>query len=178
MKNVIIKKIATLSMFLALAILLNYVENFIPTFVPGVKLGLANTMNLIILYFYGRREYFLIGFLRVLIIGLLFNGIFSYSFFYSLSGFLLSCLVVIGLSYIKKLSLFSLSVVSAMCHGIGQIICSIVLNWTADGTSIYMLTYLPLLLVTGVITGILIAYLSSLIISRLEKTPLFKSMKI
>ena len=178
MKSSSVKRLATLAMFLALAVLLNYVENLLPMIVPvpGVKLGLANTMNLIILYYYGRRDYFAIGLLRVLLMAVMFTGVVSYAFFLSLSGFLLSSLVVIGLSYIKKLSIFSLSVASAIFHGIGQICCAILLYWTNDGSSIFLFTYLPILIVSGAITGVLIAYLSYLIITRLNKTSLFRDI--
>ena len=64
MKSSSVKRLATLAMFLALAVLLNYAENLLPMIVPvpGVNLGLANTMNLIILYYYGRRDILLLGY--------------------------------------------------------------------------------------------------------------------
>ena len=175
MNNNLVKRISSLALFLALAILLNYIENLIPlpVIVPGLKLGLANTMNLIILYFYGKKEYFSIGFLRVLLISLMFSGIFSNAFFLSMSGFLLSSIAVMLLSNIKGLSLYSLSVTSAIYHGIGQILCAIVLYWTGDGSSIYLLTYIPILSISGVITGLGIAFISKITIERLEKTTLF-----
>ena len=109
MKNNEVKRISSLAMFLALALLLNYLEHLImPMVGPGIKLGLANTLNLIVLYFFGKKEYFSIGFLRVLIMSLLFNGLFSNSFFLSISGFLLSSIVVILISNIKNMSIFSL----------------------------------------------------------------------
>ena len=43
-----IHKIAFLSIMLALAIVLGYAESFIPSWVPGVKLGLANLVILIL----------------------------------------------------------------------------------------------------------------------------------
>ena len=177
MRNNTITKISTLSMFLALAVLLNYVESFFPTIVPipGVKLGLANTMNLILLYFFGRKEYFSIGFLRVLLMSVMFTGLFTNGFFLSMSGFLLSSIVVLLLSINKNFSIFSLSVASAVFHGIGQIICAVILNANPDGTSIYLFSYLRVLVVSSIITGTLIALLSSLTIERLEKTSVFKN---
>ena len=103
----------------------------------------------------------------------MFSGLFSNAFFLSLSGFLLSSIVVMLLSNIKSLSIFSLSVVSAICHGIGQILCAIILFWTSDGSSIYLLSYIPVLSISGVITGIAIAIIAGITIERLEKTNLF-----
>lgn len=178
MRNHLVKKISTLSMFLALAVLLNYLENLIPVIipVPGVKLGLANTMNIIILYFYGKKEYFSIGLLRVILVSVMFSGLFTNGFYLSMSGFLLSSIVVMSLSFIHKLSIYSLSVASAVFHGIGQIACAVILYANNDGTSIYLFTYLPILIVSGLITGIVIAYISSLTITRLEKTSIFKNI--
>ncbi len=163
-KRKLIKTTALLSLFLALSILLNYLESLLPTFfIPGVKLGLANTMGLIVLYFFGKKEYFLLGFFRVLIVSILFTGLFSYSFFLSLSGWFLSSIICIILVRFKKLSIYSLSSISAITHGIGQILCACILY-----NSIYMLSYIPILLFTGVVTGLLIAFISQLIINRVK----------
>ena len=124
--NKIIKTTSLLALFLALSVLLNFVEHQIPMLVsiPGVKLGIANTMGLIVLYFFGKFEYGLIGFFRVLLAGLLFTGLFSSTFFLSFSGWFLSTIVCIILVSTKKLSIYSLSIASAIFHGIGQTICA------------------------------------------------------
>lgn len=173
MKKLSIKKISSLSLFLALAILLNYIENFLPILIPlpGFKIGLANTMNIIILYFYGKKEFFSIGLLRVILISLLFNGLFSYSFMLSLSGFLLSSITVLLLSKSNKLSIYSLSICSSIFHSIGQIICATIIYSTP-----YIFVYLSLLTLISTITGLLIALVSSMLISRLEKITFFSSL--
>lgn len=160
-----IKTTSLLALFLALAVLLNFVENFLPVLVtiPGVKLGLANTMGLIVLYFFGKKEYIGLGFFRVLLVSLLFTGLFSSAFFLSLSGWILSTIVCIILAKVKKLSIYSLSVASAITHGVGQIICACILY-----SSLYMLSYLPILLFSGIITGLLIGFISSLVIVRID----------
>lgn len=163
-KRNLIKSTSLLALFLALAVLLNFVEHYLPVLVsiPGVKLGLANTMGLIVLYFFSKKEYAGLGFFRVLIVSLLFSGLFSSAFFLSFSGWLLSTIVCIMLVKTKKLSIYSLSVASAIFHGVGQILCACIIY-----KSIYMLTYLPILLFSGIITGILIAFVSSLVIERI-----------
>ena len=52
-KESLTHKIVRLAIFLALGIVLNIVESLIPIpiAVPGIRLGLANTMGLIVLYF-------------------------------------------------------------------------------------------------------------------------------
>lgn len=165
-----IRRITTLAMFLALSVLLHYLESLLPVIVPipGVKLGLANTMGLIVLYFFNRRDFVATGFLRVMLVGLLTTGIFTSGFFISFSGWLLSTLIVLLLSNFKFFSIYSLSACSAIFHGIGQVACSAILY-----SSIYMMAYTPIIVLSGLITGILVAFLSSLLINQLEKTKLF-----
>ena len=164
-KSKSIKTVSLLALFLALAVLLNFVEHLIPTIntIPGVKLGLANTMGLIVLYFFGKKNFAMIGFFRVLLVSLLFTGLFSSAFFLSLSGWLLSTIVCIILSKVKIFSIYSLSVASAITHGVGQIICSCFIY-----KSVYMLSYLPIIQFSGLITGVAIAFISSLVITRIE----------
>ena len=66
-----IHKIAFLSIMLALAIVLGYAESFIPSWVPGVKLGLANLVILILLYTCPFYEAYIVSLIRVFIIALL-----------------------------------------------------------------------------------------------------------
>ena len=160
-----IKKITRLSLFLALGIILNLVESMIPLpiTIPGVKLGLANTIGLVILYYYSPKEYISIGFLRVLIVGLLRTGLFSVAFILSLSGWFLSTLIVVILYYLKKFSIYGLSCVSAVFHGVGQMIAvSIIYN------TFGLVMYYPILMISGIITGLLTALLTSLVLLKVD----------
>ena len=160
-----IKKITRLSLFLALGIILNLVESMIPLpiAIPGVKLGLANTIGLVILYYYSPTEYISIGFLRVLIVGLLRTGLFSVAFILSLSGWFLSTLIVVILYYLKKFSIYGLSCVSAVFHGVGQMIAvSIIYN------TFGLVMYYPILMISGIITGLLTALLTSLVLLKVD----------
>ena len=67
------RKLVRLSFFLAASVLLNYIEAVLlqfPSIAPGVKLGLANCVGLVVLYFYGPVDFFSVGFLRVLLVAL------------------------------------------------------------------------------------------------------------
>ena len=147
------KKMVRLALFLAIGIILNIVESTIvlPFMIPGVKLGLANTIGLIVLYFYGAKDYIILGALRVFIVGLLFSGIGSLSFLISLSGWLLSSLVTLIVFSLKKASIYGLSVISAMFHGTGQVLMVMIAYSNPS-----MINYLPIMLVTGLICGMLI----------------------
>ena len=166
MKNNSTKKIVRLSLFLALGVVLNIIESMLPVLipVPGVKLGIANTIGLIVLYYYGPKEYTLIGFLRVILVALLRTGIGSISFILSLSGWLLSTIFVLLIHLIKKVSIFGLSMSSAVMLGVGQIIMVIFIYSLPE-----MINYLPILIVSGIISGNVLALLCSELLKKLDK---------
>ena len=166
MRNNSTKKIVRLSLFLALGVVLNIIESMLPVLipVPGVKLGIANTIGLIVLYYYGPKEYTLIGFLRVILVALLRTGIGSISFILSLSGWLLSTIFVLLIHLIKKVSIFGLSMSSAVMHGVGQIIMVIFIYTLPE-----MINYLTILIVSGIISGNVLALLCSELLKKLDK---------
>lgn len=164
MRRLSVKKIVNLAVFLALGVIFNILENyivFIPV-IPGVKLGLANTIGLILLVVYGPAEFIAIGFLRVLISGT-FSG-FGTSFLLAMSGFLVSSLIVVVLYYLNKFSLFGLSLISAVMHGSAQVVVIALIYENA-----LMLNFMFMMIASGLVTGILIAFLSRTVILRLDK---------
>ncbi len=157
-------KVAYLGMFTALAMILSYVESLLPAFygIPGVKLGLANSMSLVILYLIGTGGAFCVSIVRVVLTGFLFGNLFSIA--YSLAGALLSMTVM---SLMKKTGIFSvigISMMGGMFHNIGQLIVAIVLV-----ENLNLVYYLPVLLLSGLVTGFVIGLLSREIIKRLPK---------
>ena len=70
-------KVAQYGLFAALAILMGYVEMLIPLplLVPGMKLGLANVIIVIVLYHMDTKSAFFISLVRVLMSGLLFRAL-------------------------------------------------------------------------------------------------------
>lgn len=166
MRNQSTKKIVRLALFLALGVVLNIIESMLPILIPipGVKLGIANTIGLIVLYYYGPKEYTLIGFLRVLLVALLRTGIGSISFILSLSGWLLSTLFVLFVYNFKKVSIYGLSMSSAVMHGIGQIIMVVFIYSLPE-----MINYLPILIISGIISGNVLALLCSELLKKLDK---------
>ena len=92
MKRVNVKRLCVMGVLIAAAMLFSYVESLVPGFlpIPGVRLGLANIVVLLALLMFKPGEAFLIGFIRVLLSGILFGNPFSLAM--SCSGFLLSFL--------------------------------------------------------------------------------------
>lgn len=157
------KKTAYLGVFLAAALICSYIETLIPFHfgIPGIKLGLANLVVVLTLYLGGAREAFLVSALRIVLIGFLFGNLFS--LMYSLSGGVLSFLVMYLIKKTGKFSCISVSVSGGISHNIGQICVAalIVSNFN-------ILFYIPVLLVAGLVTGLLIGILAQELIVRLQ----------
>lgn len=152
-----IKKISRLSMLLALSVALNIIETFVPLFngiIPSLKLGLANIVILISLYIYGFKDTLLLSILRVFIVGILRTGLFSMSFFFSLSGAILSICMMFVAKKISKLSIIGISIVGSLSHTIGQILIAVIFY------NINMIYYMALSLILSIPTGIIIGFLA------------------
>lgn len=157
------RKIARMGLLVALSMILSYVESLIPAFVavPGVKVGLANIVVIFALYTLGPIEALIVSLLRVILSSFLFGSVLS--LLYSLSGALLS---LGGMMLMKKLKIFSTTVVSVtggVLHNVGQILVACLVLETD-----VLLYYLPVLILSGVITGAVIGIIASLVIKRLE----------
>ena len=148
------KKFTRLSMLSALSVALNVIEASLPLFngyIPGLKLGLANIVTLFIIYKFSLKDAFYVGILRVFLVGILRTGIFSTTFFFSLSGCLLSIICMYLAKNLFKLSIVGVSIVGSIAHSTGQVITSILLLQMTS-----MIYYLPWLLLFSIPTGILV----------------------
>ena len=163
MKKNAAKKTALFGMMVALAFTFSYLESLLPfNFgIPGVKLGLANLVVVVALYVMNEKTALPIAVIRILLAGLTFGN--AYSLAYSLAGGLLS-FAVMALAKRTKLSVMGVSMLGGVSHNIGQIAVAAVLMGT------YRIAYyLPVLLIAGLLTGLLLGIVSKLIIDRLTK---------
>ena len=155
------RKIAYLGMLMALALVLSYVESLIPFAVgiPGVKLGLTNIVTVIMLYIAAPMETFLLCVFRAVLSGFMFGN----AFIYSLAGCILSFIVMYLLKKSDKFSSVSISLVGGVCHNIGQIIVAAIVLSTYS-----VVYYIPVLLVAGCITGLVIGIVASQVLLRIS----------
>jgi heptaprenyl diphosphate synthase len=158
-------KIALCGILIACALVLSYVESLLPLPVPasGIKLGIANAVALMALYRLGGRYAFAINICRVMLAGAMFAG-FS-AMLYGLAGGILSVAVMILAKRTGVFSVIGVSIAGASAHIIGQIILA-----SAVIQSTVLLTALPLLLLSAVISGTFIGYLAHLILAKLPKS--------
>jgi len=157
------RKITTLGLCVALALILSYVESLLPPLVavPGVKVGLPNIVILFLLWRYGWKEAAAVSGLRLLLTAALFTGFAA--FFYGLSGAVLSLL---GAALLKRSGRFSplgVSAAGGVLHNLGQIaLAALVLD------SGYIFAYLPVLLLSGTVAGALVGLLAGILIQRTD----------
>lgn len=158
------KKVAFFAMHVALAFVFSYLESLIPfNFgIPGVKLGLANLVVVTALYTVGEKQAFVISVIRIILSGFTFGGVFS--LVYSLAGGILSFVAMLLAKKCRALSVTGVSIIGGSLHNIGQLIAAAVVMQTVS-----IAYYLPVLLLSGAVTGAVIGVVSSLIINRLNK---------
>ena len=157
------KKLTVMALITAVAMILSFVESQIPAFVavPGVKVGLANIAVVFALYRLGWKEAAAISLVRVVMVSMLFGSIAS--LFYSLAGAVLS---LAGMGLLKKTGRFTeimVSVTGGILHNIGQIAMACLILETAA-----LRYYLPFLLVSGIIAGVVVGLVSAVLVQRVK----------
>ena len=162
------RKLTLNSMLISLALVLSYVERFIPLNLivplPGIKLGLANIVTMFALFNIGIPSAIIITLLRCILASFLFGGMSS--LLYSLSGAFLALftMIFLKLGYNKVFSLLGISMGGAAAHNAGQIIMASIMM---KNTAIY--AYLPILLLAGLGTGLLTAIITMNLFKIFEK---------
>ena len=159
MKN----EVAVFGVFTSLALILSYVELLIPINfgIPGMKLGLANLLVVILLYKGCPRDALLLSVIRILLSGLIFGNMFS--IFYSLGGGLLSLAVMVFLKKTGQFTVAGISIGGGASHNVGQLLVAMFVVQTYQ-----VGYYLPVLLIAGVITGAVIGILSAEVLKRTQ----------
>lgn len=145
-----VKKLTALALYTTLSLAIYAAESAIPPLVPipGIKLGLANIITLILLQHYTVKETSLVLAARILLSSLLFGQ--ALSLLYSLAGGIFSMLVMFGIHrLLRKKMLFLTGAMGGLTHNLGQLLAALVLTATPG-----VLAYLPFLILSGIITGL------------------------
>lgn len=158
------RKVAYSAILVALAMIFSYVEALIPVNfgIPGIKLGLANLVVVVGLYFLKPGQVLMISVTRILLMGFLFgNGM---SILYSLAGGLLSFAVMFLLKRSRGFSIVGVSVAGGVAHNAGQILVA-----ACVVENLKLFYYFPALLVAGTVTGILIGTVSGRVLPVVQR---------
>lgn len=159
------KKLTLIGLLASVALILSFIETLLPplySFAPGVKIGLPNVIILFALYRLSSREAALVSAVRLILSALLFGS--AVSFAYSLAGAALSLTVMWAVKKFGLFSTWSVSILGAVCHNLAQVAVAAVLMNTKE-----LFLYLPVLAISGILTGIAVGLVSALLISKLKK---------
>ena len=159
------KKLTRMALLSAIALTIFLVEAQIPMPVPipGVKLGLANIITVYAVFTLGGWEAAGILTVRV-ILGAVFSGQMM-NLLYSAAGGALALLVTLGLRRIlTERQIWVAGCLGAVAHNLGQIGVAIAVTQTPA-----IITYLPVLLVSGLVAGLFTGLAAQAILGHMRR---------
>lgn len=158
-----VKKTTFYGLMIALAFIFSYIESLIPIFVtiPGIKLGLSNIITVMILISSGPLAAIWISIVRIFLVSITFGNLSL--LLYSIAGALLSLLLMILLYKTKLFDVITVSIAGAVGHNVGQILLAAYLI-----SSFNLFYYLPILIISAIITGGLIGFIVKKISKRIK----------
>lgn len=153
------------ALLIAVMLVLGYIESMIPMpAVPGMKIGLSNSVLMLALYWLGIGDAFVLMGMKVLLSGLLFGG--PSAMMYAFAGGLASMLVMTALVYLfPRFSSVGVGVAGAVFHNVGQVALAMLILQTSG-----LMYYLALLLLAAVATGTATGVLAGLLMKRIPTT--------
>jgi len=146
------------AILVGVGIVLGYAEGllFPQGMAYGLKIGISNIVVLFLLLYGNREEAIITGILKAVLSGLLFSSVTSV--LYSLTGIVLSIVTMSLLKkffYDKYISVVGISIAGSAMFNIGQVIMACI--FTKSFKCVFLLSYmLPLSVVTGIATGIIV----------------------
>ena len=160
-----VRKMTQMALLSAIALTIFMVEAQIPALVPipGVKLGLANIVTVFAVFAMGPTEAASILFVRIFL-GAVFAGNFS-TILYSAAGGALAIIVTILLRKIlTQKQLWVAGIAGAIAHSVGQMAMAIAITQTVG-----LVSYLPMMIVCSIITGLFTGLCAQFMLDRGEK---------
>ncbi len=156
------KKVCLYGILSAICIVLGYVEHFftLDFIAPGIKLGLSNTVVLLLILKRDTKGAFLVNIARILLSALLFSS--PSVLIYSLPAGIFS---VSGMAVISKFKVFGtvgFSIIGALLHNITQLFCAFYLLGSG------VLYYAPVLLISALASGIITGMIGNLILKKIS----------
>ncbi|HFI0082497.1 TPA: Gx transporter family protein [Streptococcus suis] len=153
-----------ITMLAAQAVVISLIERLITppfAFAPGAKLGLGNLISLIAIFTLPTKDSLKVVGLRLLIATFL-GGTFS-TFLYSFAGVILSYLGMLASKQLgpKRVSPIGISILGGMLHNLGQL-----LVFASIARSFYVLNYLPVLSITGILSGLLVGLAATYLLEK------------
>lgn len=158
------KRLAYMAVLTAVALTIFAIEAQLPPIVPlpGIKLGLANIVTVYAVFALGPGPAGMILLARVLLGSLYAGGL---TILYSLAGGICCWLVMVGLRrLVTEKQLWVCSMFGAMAHNLGQMGAALLITRTPA-----VAAYLPVLLLSGLITGVFTGLCAQFLLARLRR---------
>ena len=162
------KRVAVSAVLASLALIFSYIEAILPAApgIPGIKLGIANLVVIVAMYRLNSRYALTINLIRILLAGFMFSGL--YGAIYSLCGCILSFAVMCLLKKSDVFSVVGVSMGGGAAHNIGQLTAAAFLVSSPE-----IFYYLPVLIVSGTISGILIGWFAYILLEHIPRKLFF-----
>lgn len=159
------KKVSFYGILAALCLVLGFIEHLLPLdfIAPGIKLGLANAAVLLLVLKGDIKGAFLVNIVRILLSALLFSS--PATLIYSLTAGVISLTVMALLSKLGQIGVIGFSVAGAVVHNLTQL--SVAFFMIGAG----VLYYLPFLLISAVICGVITAIIANIIFKKTNILP-------
>ena len=148
--------------FATISLILSYVEAILPLNIGllGVKIGLANIITILALKVLDVKSALLINVFRIIIIAVLFNNFVR--FLLSVSGFILSFIVMCLMIKLYNFSIIGISIFGGVSHNIGQILALSLIMKNAN-----ILRMIPIYVIIGIFTGAFVGIISTILYDRI-----------
>ncbi len=161
--NISVKNIVLYAMLISLAVILSYLESLMPInlMIPGIKLGLANLVIIITIYLLGGRAAIFISIARIILAACTFGNMAA--FIFAISGAFLSLFSMLIAIKANKFSMLGVSIIGGIMHNVGQILMAVLLL-----ENLLIFSYLPYLMIAGIVSGAIIGILANLVLIRLK----------
>lgn len=168
------RHITSLSLFAAVGIGLFVVESFIPMPFPFLKIGLANVSTILALMIFSAGDAVLVVMVRVVVGSLLVGSLFGPGFLLAFAGGTASAIVMGG---VKRwtgnlFSVMGLSLIGSTTHVLTQF--SLVLLLYVQSMALTAL--LPLLLLSALVGGLIVGWVSSRLLDVLLQTEMMRDL--
>ena len=153
-----------LTLLSAMAITLNLIESIYigPILFGTLRIGLANIIALVTIKVLGVKEMIIVNAMRVMIGNLLRGTILGSTFWIAMGGVVLSSISLIVTDRLKSSLMFS-SVISSICHSLGQVI--VVSMFYSQPA---FMVILPYFLLGSIPVGLLTGYTAKLMLERIK----------
>ena len=149
------------ALLLALMLVLGNVERLFHTGVPGMKIGLSNSVLIFAVYMMDIPSAYILMALKVLLSGLMFSGVSA--MMYAFAGGLVSLTLMALLSRSRKISPIAVSMAGGVSHNLGQVAVAILVLSPAG----HMLYYLAFLTAAGLAGGLATGVAAKIVMKRL-----------